>query len=73
MLPQITHTSLWILILSTQNIEYARSLLLRLEQEAADIKFQSKKQEAQIDLLQKRDVIESLSHRLKELDEACNL
>jgi hypothetical protein len=54
-----------------QNLDYARMLLLRLEQDAATIQVQSRKQEIQSELLQKRDVIRELSERLDELEEVC--
>lgn len=57
--------------LSTQNLDYARTLLLRLEQDTATIKIQSKKQEAQTELLQKRNIIQQLSERLQELEHVC--
>jgi hypothetical protein len=43
-------------------------LLLRLEQDTATIKIQSKKQEAQTELVQKRNIIQQLSERLQELE-----
>jgi hypothetical protein len=52
-----------------QNIEYARTLLLRLEQDALQIKIQSKKQEAQTDLVRKRDALDRLSERLNDLNQ----
>ncbi|KAI1264042.1 hypothetical protein F5Y18DRAFT_392360 [Xylariaceae sp. FL1019] len=51
------------------NLEYARSLLTRLEQDALSIKIQSKRQEAQIDLNQKREIYEQVSERLRELED----
>ncbi|PSS25087.1 hypothetical protein M430DRAFT_114495 [Amorphotheca resinae ATCC 22711] len=51
------------------NLEYARSLLLRLEQDALRIKIQSKKQEAQADLVRRRETLQMLSERLRELNE----
>lgn len=52
-----------------QNLEYARSLLLRLEQDAMNIKVQSRKQETQVDLIRKREQLQGLTERLQELDE----
>ena len=46
----------------------ARTLLLRLEQDAINIKIQSRKQEIQTDLLKKRDIIVKLSDRLQEIN-----
>ncbi|KAH7409168.1 hypothetical protein BKA64DRAFT_389096 [Cadophora sp. MPI-SDFR-AT-0126] len=51
------------------NIEYARTLLVRLEQDAQTIKVQSRKHEVQADLVQKRETIQRLSERLDELKE----
>ncbi|KAH7336445.1 synaptobrevin [Rhexocercosporidium sp. MPI-PUGE-AT-0058] len=51
------------------NIEYARTLLVKLEQDAHGIKVQSKKHEVQTDLVQKREMIQRLSERLEELNE----
>ena len=56
-------------IQSIQNIEYARTLLLRLEQDALQIKIQNKKQEAQADLVRKRDALDRLSERLSDLNQ----
>ncbi|KXJ94471.1 hypothetical protein Micbo1qcDRAFT_231954 [Microdochium bolleyi] len=51
------------------NLNYARSLLTRLEQDALGIKIHSRRQELQADLNRKRDVFDSLAERLRELDE----
>ncbi|ORY63530.1 uncharacterized protein BCR38DRAFT_437071 [Pseudomassariella vexata] len=51
------------------NLEYARTLLTKLEQDAAGIKTQARRQEMQADLNQKRDVFEQLMERLRELEE----
>ncbi|RFU34598.1 hypothetical protein B7463_g1736, partial [Scytalidium lignicola] len=51
------------------NLEYARSLLLRLEQDATNIKIQSRKQETQVDLIRKREQLQGLNERLQELNE----
>ncbi|KAI9734582.1 MAG: hypothetical protein M1834_002183 [Cirrosporium novae-zelandiae] len=48
------------------NIEYARTLLLRLEHGSSSIKIQSRKQSVQADLLQKRELIKRLNTRLAE-------
>ncbi|TGJ82926.1 hypothetical protein E0Z10_g5862 [Xylaria hypoxylon] len=57
------HTSL------PQNLEYARTLLTKLEQDALAIKVHSKRMEVQADLNQKRDTFEQLTERLRELDD----
>ncbi|KAI9835032.1 MAG: hypothetical protein M1819_002584 [Sarea resinae] len=49
------------------NLEYARSLLLRLEHETSNMKVQSRKQAMQKDLLKKREIIKRLNQRLQEL------
>ncbi|KAF2970299.1 hypothetical protein GQX73_g3268 [Xylaria multiplex] len=51
------------------NLEYARTLLTKLEQDAVAIKVHSKRTEMQADLNQKRDVFEQLTERLRELDD----
>merc|ERR1711964_419455 len=51
------------------NIEYARTLLVRLEQDAQTIKVQSRKHELQADLVQKREMLQRLSERLDEMNE----
>ncbi|KAI0141241.1 hypothetical protein GGR57DRAFT_495953 [Xylariaceae sp. FL1272] len=51
------------------NLEYARSLLTKLEQDALSIKIQSKRQDAQTDLNQKREIYEQVSERLRELED----
>jgi len=56
-----------------QNLEYARSLLLKLEQDAQTIKVQTRKQEMQMELSKKRETIQSLVERLEELNEVCFL
>ncbi|KAI9717610.1 MAG: hypothetical protein M1812_004555 [Candelaria pacifica] len=50
------------------NLEYARSLLLRLEQETPSIKVQSRKQQAQGKILEQRDLLKRLDDRLYELN-----
>ena len=52
-----------------QNVEYARSLLLRLERESAAVKVYSRKQSLQSELKNKRDTIRKLNRRLRELDQ----
>lgn len=52
-----------------QNVEYSRGLLVRCEQDALDIRVQSRKQEVQTDLLRKRQAIERFAERLEELEE----
>jgi hypothetical protein len=54
-----------------QNVEYARGLLLKLEQDALNIKAQNKKQETQAELVRKREALQRLSERLEELNEVC--
>lgn len=59
----------------SQNLDYAKGLLLKLEREALGIKIQSKKIEAQTDLVKKREDLLRLSERLDELMEVgtCSL
>ncbi|KAK4034919.1 hypothetical protein C8A01DRAFT_48807 [Parachaetomium inaequale] len=51
------------------NINYARSLLTKLEQEALAVKIHARRQEAQADLVRKREVLDQLSERLSDLAE----
>lgn len=51
-----------------QNLEYARTLLLRLEHESSNLKIQSRKQDRQKTLLTQRALIKRLTERLQELD-----
>ncbi|KAL2134272.1 hypothetical protein VTI74DRAFT_639 [Chaetomium olivicolor] len=51
------------------NINYARSLLTKLEQEALAVKILSRRQEAQADLVRKRGTLDQLSERLSDLAE----
>jgi len=51
------------------NLEYARSLLLKLEHDSAGIKVQSRKQALQADLQLKRSLIKQLNQRLYELNQ----
>ncbi|KAL6715488.1 hypothetical protein ACLMJK_006449 [Lecanora helva] len=50
------------------NLEYARTLLLRLEHSSSSIKLPSKKQAAQSDLFAQRALIKRLSERMHELE-----
>ena len=50
-------------------MEYARTLLLRLEHGSRDIKTQTRKQSFQADLQTKRDLIKRLNQRLIELNQ----
>ncbi|KAI8634965.1 hypothetical protein F5Y19DRAFT_132148 [Xylariaceae sp. FL1651] len=52
-----------------QNLEYARTLLTKLEQDALAVKVHSKRQEMQTDLNQKREILEQLTERLRELED----
>jgi hypothetical protein len=52
-----------------QNINYARSLLTKLEQEALAVKIHARRQDAQADLVRKREVLDQLSERLSDLAE----
>ncbi|KAJ1335371.1 unconventional SNARE in the endoplasmic reticulum protein 1 [Microdochium nivale] len=51
------------------NLEYARGLLTRLEQDALAVKIQARRQELQADLNRKRGVYGQLVERLRELEE----
>ncbi|KAL9599591.1 MAG: hypothetical protein Q9219_003747 [cf. Caloplaca sp. 3 TL-2023] len=53
---------------TSSNLEYARTLLLRLEHECSNLKIQSRKQERQKALLAQRALIKRLTERLHELD-----
>ncbi|KAI9742236.1 MAG: hypothetical protein M1818_004136 [Claussenomyces sp. TS43310] len=48
------------------NLEYARKLLVRLEQDSLTIGVQSRRHEAQADLLRKREAIDRLHDQLEE-------
>lgn len=50
-----------------QNLEYARNLLTRLEQEVMGMKLQSRKGEYQTDLNRKRELLEQLFDRMHDL------
>jgi hypothetical protein len=52
-----------------QNLEYARTLLTKLEQDALAIKVHSTRQAMQVDLNQKREIFEQLTERLRELED----
>ncbi|KAL7626903.1 hypothetical protein AAE478_003677 [Parahypoxylon ruwenzoriense] len=51
------------------NLEYARTLLTKLEQDALGVKVHARRQEIQADLNRKRDVLEQVAERLGELEE----
>ncbi|KXX79019.1 hypothetical protein MMYC01_204300 [Madurella mycetomatis] len=51
------------------NINYARSLLTKLEQEALTVKIHARRHDAQADLVRKREVLDQLSERLSDLAE----
>ncbi|CAG8957035.1 hypothetical protein HYFRA_00012516 [Hymenoscyphus fraxineus] len=51
------------------NLQYASSLLTQLEKEAQNIKNLTKKQEAQTELVRKREVLLRLEERLEELND----
>ncbi|KAL8969461.1 MAG: hypothetical protein Q9183_001982 [Haloplaca sp. 2 TL-2023] len=53
---------------TSANLEYARTLLLRLEHELSNVKIQSRKQERQKTLLRQRALIKRLTECLHELD-----
>ncbi|EPE32575.1 synaptobrevin [Glarea lozoyensis ATCC 20868] len=56
-----------------KNLEYASNLLLKLEQDAQNIRVLSKKQEMQTDLSRKRDALARLQERLADLNDAGNI
>ncbi|RYP48836.1 hypothetical protein DL768_005344 [Monosporascus sp. mg162] len=51
------------------NLNYARTLLTKLEQDALAIKVHARRQEVQADLSRKRDVFEQLTERLREIED----
>ncbi|KAK7747135.1 hypothetical protein SLS62_009190 [Diatrype stigma] len=51
------------------NLEYARTLLTKLGQDALAVKVHARRQELQADLARKRDVFEQLAERLRELED----
>lgn len=53
----------------SQNLEYARTLLLRLEHTSSRLKIQSRRQQAQSTLLDQRALLKRLTNRLNELDQ----
>ncbi|KAI4717509.1 hypothetical protein E4T48_06318 [Aureobasidium sp. EXF-10727] len=55
------------------NVEYARTLILRLEHNTQDIKTQSQKTTLQADLATKRDLVKRLNTRLLELNQLAAL
>lgn len=52
-----------------KNVDHARTLLTRMQQEALAIKVQTRKQEVQTDLNQKRELLEHVIDRLRDLEE----
>lgn len=52
-----------------QNIDYARLLLTRLQQDALGIKAHARRQEVQADLNRKRDFLEQVMERMRDLEE----
>ena len=58
---------------SPQNLEYAKTLLMKLEQDAQFIKVQTRKQQTQLDLVKKRDQITELIQKLDEYNEVSAL
>lgn len=52
-----------------QNIDYARLLLTRLQQDALGIKVLARRQEIQADLNRKRDLLEQVTDRMRDLEE----
>lgn len=56
-------------IILVQNLEYARTILLRLEHESSTLKIQSRKQATQNQLLHQRALIKRLTDKLHNLDD----
>ncbi|CAJ2506053.1 Uu.00g001830.m01.CDS01 [Anthostomella pinea] len=56
--------------IAQQNLEYARTLLTKLEQDALGVKVHARRKDMQADLDRKRDVFERVSERLRELEDA---
>lgn len=54
---------------ASQNIDSARTLLTRIEQDAFGIKVLTRRQETQAGLTRKRALLDNLSYRLKEVEE----
>ncbi|KAI4110324.1 MAG: hypothetical protein LQ339_001491 [Xanthoria mediterranea] len=53
---------------TSANLEYARTLLLRVEHDSSNLKIQSRKQDRQKTLLAQRALIKRLTERLHDLD-----
>ncbi|KAI1448321.1 hypothetical protein F5Y02DRAFT_304224 [Annulohypoxylon stygium] len=51
------------------NIEYARSIVTKLEQDALAIKVHSRRQEVQADLNQKREILDQVAERFQEFED----
>ncbi|KAI2471437.1 hypothetical protein F4781DRAFT_111512 [Annulohypoxylon bovei var. microspora] len=51
------------------NIDYARSIVTKLEQDALAIKVHSRRQEVQADLNQKREILDQVAERFQELED----
>ncbi|KAK7935308.1 synaptobrevin [Apiospora marii] len=51
------------------NLEYARTLLTKVEQDASSVKVHARRQDLQADLNRKREVFEQLAERLRELED----
>ncbi|KAI1457137.1 hypothetical protein F4805DRAFT_201896 [Annulohypoxylon moriforme] len=51
------------------NIEYARSIVTKLEQDALSIKATSRRQEVQADLIQKREILDQVAERFQEFED----
>lgn len=56
-------------MLLLKNVDHARTLLTRMQQDALTIKVQTRKQEVQADLTQKREILEHVVDRLRDLEE----
>lgn len=54
---------------SPQNVDYARTLLTRMDQDAFSIKVLTRKQATQDDLKRKRELLDHITDRLKDLEE----
>ncbi|KAK3898192.1 hypothetical protein C8A05DRAFT_38228, partial [Staphylotrichum tortipilum] len=54
---------------AAQNVAYARSLLAKLDQDALALKLHARRQDAQADLLRKRDLLDQVADRLSDLAE----
>ncbi|KAI0881865.1 uncharacterized protein GGS22DRAFT_51594 [Annulohypoxylon maeteangense] len=51
------------------NIEYARTIVTKLEQDALAIKVHSRRQEVQADLNQKREILDQVTERFQEFED----